>query len=132
MALYDKLALVALRLLTKYGTDVVLRQLSAGGGDYDPSTGEAIPEGNDGSSDSKRKALVLDQPGTQISQRFGSTLQSNNLIQQGEKWLYMDAKGAPPVMQDKLILTGIEYVIIDVQEYGPGAVPILYLLVVRK
>ena len=131
MALYDKLALTAARLLARYGTSVILRQLSHGNADYDPASGGAIPEGVDGTTDTTRKGLVLDQPGSQISQRFGTNNQINSLISQGEKWLYIDAKGVAPAMQDKLIVKHIEYTIIDVQEFGPGGVPILYMVVAR-
>jgi hypothetical protein len=131
MALYDKLALTASRLLAKYGTTVILRQLSQGSADYDPNSGGAVPDGMDGTTDTNRKALVLDQPGSQISQRFGSNNQANTLISQGEKWLYIDTKGAAPTLQDKLIVKNIEYTIIDVQEMGPGGIAILYMVVVR-
>lgn len=132
MALYDKLAATAFRLLNRYGTKMILRQLSSSSADYDPSTGIGSPSGIDGSTDADRKGLVLDQPGSQISQRFGTNNQGNTLIQQGEKWLYLDAKGSEPAIEDKIIIKDIEYTIIDVQEIGPGGVAILYMLVVRK
>lgn len=132
MSFYGKSAATAQRLLTKFGMTVILRQLSTGSADYDPKTGGAVPEGQDGSTDTNRKAIVLDQPGSQISQRFGNTLQNNSLVQQGEKWLYMDANGVAPALQDKLIFGGIEYAIIDVQELAPAGIPVLYMVVVRK
>lgn len=128
MALYDKMATTAARLLAKYGRTVQLRQQSTGSGDYDPATGTSTPEVL---TTTDRKALALDQPGSQISQRFGNNNQANTLINQGEKWLYMDAKGVAPAMQDAVIIDAIEYRIIDVQVMGPGGVPVLYLIVVR-
>lgn len=129
MALYDKLASTALRLLTKYGRSVTLRQLAVGEGGYDSATGEVtMPD----SVDTTRNALVLDQPGTQISQRFGNNNQLNSLVQQGEKWLYMDANGVAPALQDKVIIDEVEYTIQDVQETGPGGIPVLYMLMIRK
>ena len=129
MALYSKLAITALRLLTKYGAEVTLRQSSVGGADYDPGTGAATPEAD---VDTTRKALLLDQPGSQISQRFGNNNQANSLIQQGEKWLYMDANGVAPELQDKIIINSVKYTIIDSQEMGPGGIPLLYMIVARR
>lgn len=126
MALYDKLALTTKRLFDKYGQEVVLRLNSPG--DYDPETSSVAPLGT---SDHKRKGLVMDQPGSQISQRFGSNNQNNTLVSQSEKWIYLDAIGDKPAMEDKLVVQSKEYAIIDVQEVGPGGVPVLYLLVVR-
>lgn len=131
MALYDRLTATALRLLTAYGREVTLRQLSVGSADYNPATGESTPAGNDGTTDTTRFAVVLDQPGTQISQRFGNNKQANSLVQQSEKWLYMDANGVAPALQDKLIIDAIEYTIEDVQVTAPGGVVILYMLMVR-
>ena len=109
----------------------MLRQFSEGNADYDPDTGKAILEGGS-STDAERKGLVLDQPGTQISQRFGNNMQANSLVQQKEKWLYLDALGPKPAMQDTLIVDQVEFAIIDVQEMGPGGVPLLYMIVVRS
>ncbi len=129
MALYDKLAATSLRLLTKYGMSVTLRQSSLGAGNYNPATGVVTPETD---VDTTRKALILDQPGSQISQRFGNNNQANSLVQQGEKWLYLDANGVAPSLQDKIIINEVEYAIMDVQETGPGGVPVLYMLMVRR
>jgi hypothetical protein len=129
MALYSKLATTALRLLTKYGAEVTLRQSSVGSGDYDPPTGAVTREAD---VDTTRKALLLDQPGSQISQRFGNNNQANSLVQQGEKWLYIDANGVAPALQDKIIISHVKYTIVDVQEMGPGGIAVLYMIVVRR
>lgn len=129
---YDRMANTVLKQLTKYGRPVVLRQYSASGGDYDPRFGGATPVGEDGANDSIRQALVADQPGSQIGQRFGSTLDGQTLVQQGEKWLYLDAKGAAPSLEDKIIFDNVTYQLIDVQVCQPGLIPVFYLLVLRR
>ncbi len=128
MALYDRLALTAKRLFDKFGRTVYLRQRTAAS-DYDTSNGSA--NATDEAVDDPRKGLVLDQPGSQISQRFGNNHQANTLVQQSEKWIYLDALGVRPCLQDKLIVDDIEYAIIDVQEIGPGGIAVLYMLVIR-
>lgn len=132
MALYEKLALTTKRLFDRYGRQVHLRQRNSGTGDYDPSTGGAAVAGTDGSTDVPRKGLVMDQPGSQISQRFGNNQQNNTLVQKTEKWIYLDAIGVKPALEDKLVIDDVAYSIIDIQETGPGGVPVLYLLVIRK
>jgi hypothetical protein len=133
MALYDRTAATVLRLLTKYGQSVTLRKYSqVSGGDYDPNTGGASPVGADGSYDESRKAIAMDQPGSQIAARFGTKYDKNTLIQSGEKWVYMDANGSAPALQDHVLLGGTEYSIMDVQVTGPGGIPVLYLLVLKN
>jgi len=131
MSFYDRMSALALKQLTKYGQSVTLRPFSQGGGDYDPNTGAATPDGADGVEDESRKALVTDQPGSQIAQRFGQTLQNGTLLQSTDKWLYMDADGQVPKLQDHVIFDNTDFSIINVQVTSPGGTPILYLLVLR-
>lgn len=118
-------------MLTKYGQSVTLRPYSAGGGDYNPSTGAAAPSGPEGALDETRKALTADQPGSQIQRHFGQTNQTDTLIQTGEKWVYLDANGRAPCLQDHVLINSIDYVVIGVQVTDPGGVPLFYLLILR-
>ena len=131
MTFYSKVSAMVVRNLTKYGLSVTLRPLSEGGGDYDPDTGLASPSGTAGTYDETRKALLADQPGSQISIHFGRTLQNGTLIQDSDKWVYMDADGAVPKLHDNVIIQSIEYKIVNVQVTNPGGVAVLYLLVLR-
>lgn len=125
---YNRIAKNVMRSLTKYGQSVTLRQYSVGGGNYDPASQSAmLPT----PIDSIRKGLVTDQPGTRIGPQYGTNQKANSLIQDGEKWLYVDAMGPAPRMQDQMIVNGIMFTIADVQVTGPGGIPLFYLVVLR-
>lgn len=126
MGFYDRLAATSLRLLTKFGQVAILRSKSTGG--YKPGTSASAVVGE---VDENRKVLPTDQPGSRIAEQYGKTLNANSLIQNGDKWCYMDGAGREPNLQDHLILDGIDYNIIDVQKTKPGPVALLYLLVLR-
>lgn len=125
MDFYARSAATALRMLKKYGMPVTLRRTSVG--NYDTSTLGATVQTND----SIRNILKLDQPGSQIAQRFGSNYENDTLRERNEKWAYMDANGPAPQLQDRVIIEGIEFVILDVQAVGPSGVNVIYQLVMR-
>jgi hypothetical protein len=129
MTFYSKLAATSLKLLTKYGRPVTLRQYSASGGDYDPNTGKATLATF---IDSIRNCVVADQPGNQIAVRFGLTMEASTLMQNKNKWIYMDAKGAQPQLQDHIIFDGVDYTIVSSQATSPGGTPLLYLIVLES
>ena len=131
MSFYSRLAGTTLKMLTKYGVSVTLRPYSVGASDYSPSTGVASPSGPDGSYDGVRKGLLTDQPGSQIQRKFGQTLQENSLVQSSEKWLYLDANGPAPRVQDHIVYDSVTYTIIDSQVTAPGGTPLFYLLVLK-
>lgn len=135
MSFYSEISDLVLEMLTEFGTSVTLRRYSQGGGNYNPDTTISVPLGITGTYDETRKALLADQPGSQISIHFGQTLQNGSLVQSSDKWVYMDASGSAPTLQDHVILGSsdlpIDYSIINVQVTSPGGVPVLYLLVLR-
>lgn len=125
---YNHLAKNIQKKLTKYGQSVTLRQFSLGGSDYDPATQTAtLPA----SVDNIRKALVADQPATRMGPQYGVNLKTNTLITDTEKWLYLDAIGPAPRMQDQVLLNGSFFTIVDVQVTSPAGIPLFYILVLR-
>lgn len=128
---YNRIAKNVSKALTKNGQSVILRQYSVGGGDYDPATQTTSPT-MDSYIDFVRKALTTDQPGTRIGPQYGTNMQKGTLIQDSEKWMYLDAAGPAPRMQDHMIIQNIEYSIVDVQVADPGGIPLYYLIVCRK
>lgn len=126
---YNKLAATTLRLLTNYGQSAILRPMSLGV--YDSNTGTVTQDGSTGAYDETRKVLPTDQPGQRIAQQFGQTLQNGTMLQRSDKWVYVDASGRKPNLQDLMILGGVSYNIIDVQETNPGGIALLYLVVLR-
>lgn len=125
---YNRLADRVLLKLTKYGRKVTLRQVFVGG-DYDPATQTASSVAS--VVDTVRTALVTDQPSKRIGPQYGVNLKAGTLIQDGEKWVYLDAKGAPPKIQDRMVIGEVEYAIVDVQSISPGEIPVVYLVVLR-
>ena len=130
MAFYNRLQMTAVRLLEKYGQPVVLRQLGVGGGTYDPATGrnDVAPGGY---VETTRRAITTDAPGKRVGPSYGQTNIAATLIQDADKWVYMDGLGVAPRLQDRLVVGGLEYVIIDVQVTNPGGLALMYLLVLR-
>lgn len=127
MGLYPKLAATALNLLSKFGQVVILRRYPVGGGTYDPVTGVTTAN----TIDESRKAIVTDPPGSRLGPTYGRQLQNGTLVQDADRWMYMDANGMEPRPQDHMVVQGFEYTIIDVQMIGPGGVPVVYLVAIR-
>ena len=120
----------ASKMLAKFGQPAILRQYTAGGGDYDPTTGVANPV-IDIALDSVRNILILDTAGKQINARAGVLLEKGTVIQDTDRWCYMDAKGNAPTNSDHLIVEGIDYSIIDWQRMSPAGIPMYYLMALR-
>jgi hypothetical protein len=129
---YGPLAETAFRLLTEYGRSVTLRKFTpGGGGKYDPSTARAVSNSQTAKLDKTRQAIVVDAPANRIGSQYGSSVKEGTLIQEFNKWCYMDANGAAPTNQDHIIVGSKTYKIFNVQEYAPGGIPLMYLVVLR-
>jgi hypothetical protein len=131
MTFYSDMAQTALDMLTEFGQPIVLRKFSQGGGDYNPATGIGSPKGRTGSNDYTRSGLIVDAPGNKTGPQYGVTFQVGTLIQDTDKWMYMDAIGLPPKPQDHVIVQGIEFTLIDFQQINPAGTPVIYLLIMR-
>lgn len=131
-AFYDRMSGTVLNLLSRFGQTVTLRSFTpGGGGKYDPNTGKAASNSQAKTKDSQRKAVVVDAPQNRVGPEYGQNLKEGTLIQDHNKWIYMDAKGSAPTVQDFVIINGIQFKIYDVQMIGPGGIPLYYLLVLR-
>lgn len=129
---YSRLAETSSVLLKKYGRPVTLRVFTpGGGGSYDPNTGTAVANSQPKTKDTTRSGLVVDAPQNRVGPQYGTNFKENTLIQDHNKWMYMDADGPAPTLQDFVVLNNVQLKIYDVQVIGPGAVPLLYLLVMR-
>lgn len=128
---YDDLEGTALEMLTEFGAAITLMKVgvNAGGG-YNPNEGEAI-KAESGTAET-RYAVLSDNPGTRIGIQYGTTLQNGTLCQRTDKWLYMDANGSVPMLQDEVYINGLKYSTVDVQTIAPGGQTLLYLMVVRR
>lgn len=131
MSYYSDVASRAAKTIRRRGRKVILRRISYGGGDYDPATGVGQPIGIEGSVDTTRYVITADQPANRVAQQYGVTLASGTLVQNNDKWVFMDALGPKPALNDRVIFDNVDYAIIDSQETNPGGTAVLYLIVLR-
>lgn len=125
------MAKTVIEMLKEFGQDIILRQVAIGGVSYDPNTGAAAAAGGLGEYDAVRRGLPTDQPGNRIGPEYGQTLQGGTLVQDSDKWMYLDASGSKPTLSDLIIYQNVVYSLISVQETNPGGIPLLYLVVMR-
>ncbi|WP_460156286.1 hypothetical protein [Pseudomonas sp. S2_H10] len=122
MAFYDKMAVMALEMITEFGQPVTIRATSTG--EYDPDTGSAQP---DTITEQTAQGILLDFTGQEF--------QNNSLIKQGDKKLKIAAQGLEwvPGLLNKVIIQGRAWSIVPpLKEINPAGTPILYELQVRS
>lgn len=129
-ALDVRLAATAIRLVKKYGALIDYTQLSSGGGDYDPSTGNGSIVASAVSF--KRLALLTDQAGNRVNPKDGQILDPGTLVQSARKWIYLVSDKPAPELQDHCVVKGVGYTIKDIQTFGPSGTDILYLCVMAQ
>ena len=111
MSVYGRAAATAFRLLEKYGQDVTHRAYTAG--TYNPATGIAAPS----TTDTTRKGALL---------AFGAntTTVRGELVQVSDKRLLLDGSaGVSP--QDRIIVAGIEYTPVSIDDVSPAGVRVM-------
>ncbi|ROL86494.1 hypothetical protein [Pseudomonas protegens] len=121
-AFYDRTAETALRLITRFGQPVTIRDIKPG--EYDPDTDSAGPD------------TIIEQTAQGILLDFtGLEFQNNSLIKQGDKKLKIAAQGLEwaPDLLNKVIIQGRTWSIVPpLKEISPAGTPILYELQVRS
>jgi hypothetical protein len=128
MSFYSEMAATALELLTEFGRPITYRAVTpTGGGAYNPGTGKAVSIGT-AYSDSTRNAIVVDAPENRIGPQYGTNLKDGTLIQDADKWIYMDANGPDPRIQDLIIFDNVKYKIFNIQSVNPAGIPLIHLI----
>lgn len=121
MSLYANAAATALRLLGKFGQDVVLRKYGAGV--Y--ADGVMVPS----TTDSTLKGAVFDY----LRMNFGEVLQDGTLVQAADRNLLLAANGARPEVNDHVLLAnGSEWNIVGIRTVEPSGFPVLYDCRIRQ
>lgn len=119
---YDKMAKMALGMITEFGQPVTLRNITPG--NYDPETSSTLP------------SQVTEQVAQGVLVEFtGREFEASSLIQTGDKKLKIAAQGLAwlPSLGSKAVIQGVEWLIIPpVKEINPAGTPILYELQVRR
>lgn len=108
----------ATRLLTKYGRSVSLRVVTSG--TYSPSTGGVT----DTYVDETRNAALFDYSA-------GERNVAGALIAQGDKRCIMDADGAVPQLNHRVVVDSVVYQIVGIVEIKPASTAVLFELQLR-
>jgi hypothetical protein len=128
---YVRLANNVAKKLAEYGRSVTLRQYPNGASGYNPAT-LSVTSATTTPVETIRNALVTEQPGTRIGPQYGTNTKPNSLIQDAQKWIYMDANGPRPNPNDKVVIDNVEFTVTDVQETAPGGIAVFYLVVLNR
>lgn len=119
---YDEMSEVALDLITEFGQQVTIRDITPG--EYDPDASQTAP---DTIVERAAQGILLDFTGREF--------QANSLIQAGDKKLKIAAKGldSPPTLLSKVVCQGRTWSIVPpLKEINPAGTPLLYELQVRS
>ncbi|MBB5573304.1 MULTISPECIES: hypothetical protein [Rhizobium] len=113
---YAKTRTTAERLIAKFGQQALLRRITNSGADYDPF------------QTSQDFACVL------VDLDYTQAHISNTLIQRGDRMIYLSTAGLSiaPMLEDRLLIAGVEHAIFDVLPLSPGGITVLWQLQVRQ
>ena len=119
MSFYSEVAEDARQLLQEFGAQAQLRR--AGYDTYDPQSGTTTP---DDPPDTAVFAIMVD---------YDAEYRSRSLVQVGDKRVFMSVPtGVPPRLSDQFVWMDGVWTIIEVVDYAPAGVAVLYELQVRK
>lgn len=118
-ALYDRLAVTSLALLTKFGQSVTRRRTTRAA--YSPATGAA---GSPVAADVVFKGAIFDF-GEGITQVDGEE------VRKDDKKLLVEP-GASPVVTDEFIVGGVAYTVLSVMSISPAGTAVLHSLHLRR
>jgi len=123
-AFYDKMGATALRLISRFGQEITLRDTVPG--EYDPVTGGSTPD------------VEVDQPAQAILQDYalqqaGMSYAEDTVIRQGDKKILVAAQGlTPPTLTTTVLAGGATWTIVNVKEINPAGTPLVYELQGRR
>src|SRR5688500_9941736 len=120
---YEELAELAVELLEKFAATVTLRSFSpGGGGKYNPATGKAVSNSQTATKDEDRFCMIGYAPANRIGPLYGSNKDHGTLIQDGNKWCWLDPDGIGPTTKHHLIVGKKTYQFSIVHTYAPGGI----------
>lgn len=126
MAFYDDMAQVALELITEFGSEQTLRDVTDGV--YDDVAGEwTTPPGD---IDQPAQLILLDY----TLQESGLMYAEGSQIQKGDKKIIIAAKDLswPPALTTKVDVNGVLWQIVNIKEANPAGTPLVYFCQGRK
>lgn len=130
---YQRMANTTLRLISRFGQTVILRDETPG--EFDPVTGGSTP------------SVIIDQPAQAILQDYGSQQSGTSYavgteIRQGDKKIMVSAlttdddgqpkQLTPPQLTTLVIAGGVTWTIVNIKEINPAGTPLLYEIQGRR
>lgn len=109
---YARAAITASRLIAKFGQSATLRQTANTGTAYSPTRANT------------------DATVTVAFVEYGDRHIDGTLIKQGDRIAYL-AAGTIPDIDDKLIVNGVTYSVVNVKQLNPAGTVVYYELQVR-
>lgn len=124
-AFYDRMAATALRLISRFGSEQTLRDITPGS--YDPVSGETT---GDTPISQPAQLLLLDY----TLQESGQQYAEGSEIRQGDKKIIIAAKGLawPPALTTRIDVDGVLWQVVNVKEANPAGTPLVYFCQGRK
>lgn len=124
-AFYDRMAATALRLISRFGSEQTLRDITPGS--YDPVSGETT---GDTQISQPAQLLLLEF----TAQEAGQSYAEGSEIRQGDKKIIIAAKGLawPPALTTRIDVDGVLWQVVNVKEANPAGTPLVYFCQGRK
>lgn len=124
-AFYDRMAATALRLISRFGSEQTLRDITPGS--YDPVSGETT---GDTAISQPAQLLLLEF----TAQEAGQSYAEGSEIRQGDKKIIIAAKGLawPPALTTRIDVDGVLWQVVNVKEANPAGTPLVYFCQGRK
>lgn len=129
---YQRMADTTLRLISRFGQTVTLRDETPG--TFDPVTGGSTP----GTIVDQSAQAILQDYG---AQQAGTSYAAGTEIRQGDKKIMVaalttvdgqPAQLSPPKMTTKVIAGGVTWTIVNIKEINPAGTPLLYEIQGRR
>ena len=119
MALYERLAATASRLVERFGSPITLTKSTRA--EYDPTAGEFL--------DSSARTYT----GYGVRTEYRANEIDGTRIQSGDARVYLSiVVGAQPATGDVLTIEGARYAVLECRPLQPGPVVVLYDVQARK
>ncbi|OBY91179.1 hypothetical protein A6723_024290 [Pseudomonas sp. AU11447] len=125
-AFYDRMAATALRLISRFGSEQTLRDVTAGV--YDDVSGTWTTPPTDISQPAQ--LLLLDY----TLQESGQQYAEGSEIRQGDKKIIIAARGLAwaPALTTRIDVDGVLWQVVNVKEANPAGTPLVYFCQGRK
>lgn len=120
---YSGLAATALDLLTEFGQPVTV--LQQGPQSMNTATGITAPTTTNSMS---TYGALFDY----IYRQYGNEVVKGAQIQSADKQLFMAATPSPPQVQDKVVVGGNTWAIVNIKQINPAGTPVLYELWLKR